>query len=554
MYFGSWGANNNYRFSGSMDEVKVYDGVLSNGEINELHDIESANIKWDATTLTTDEDAALVIDPASLLANDTDIDGDTIIIASVQDAQNGEVEIDVDGNVVFTPSENYNGEASFTYTIDDGNGNTDTATATLDVVSVEDAPTQITMTGGNIDENSFAGTVVARLGAVDGDAGETFSYTLVGDDSDKFEISGDQIVLKEGAELDFEAAESHEVSVQVTDSTGNIYTENLTINVNDVSEQNVYQVGDGNRYHNITSDLSGENLTGYTEVVGNASNDTIIGNDAVTSYDGGSGNDTITATSQDDSVTGGTGWDTLNGGAGDDTFHVSGTGDGQDTVSGGAGNDTIVGSDGDDTIGLKNFSGENRVENIDGGEGVNTIQVGDNNRYHATTSDFSETNLENIDSIVGTDSKDTIIGNDAVTNYDGGRYNDNITGGSGDDTIVGGHGNDILAGGAGDDVLIGGAGNDTATGGEGNDTYVMNPFDGSDYFAGGEGGGWIDVINVSEIIASDPDTPWTVEVNGASLEYDIAAGALELNPDTAGVISFGDGTELSFEGVERIEW
>ena len=110
LHFGSWGANDNYRFSGSMDEVKVYDGVLSNDEINQLHDLESANLKWDATTLTTDEDAALVIDPASLLANDFDVDGDVIAITSVQDAQNGSVEIDGDGNVVFTPSENYNGE------------------------------------------------------------------------------------------------------------------------------------------------------------------------------------------------------------------------------------------------------------------------------------------------------------------------------------------------------------------------------------------------------------------------------------------------------------
>jgi hypothetical protein len=38
------------------------------------------------------------------------------------------------------------------------------------------------------------------------------------------------------------------------------------------------------------------------------------------------------------------------------------------------------------------------------------------------------------------------------------------------------------------------------------------------------------------------------------MEYDKATGASELNPDTAGVITFGDRSELAFEGVERTEW
>ena len=154
LFFGSWGANDNYSFSGSMDEVKVFDGALSSSEISTLHVIESSNIKWDGTSLLTDEDVSLVIDPSSLLTNDMDVDGDVISIVSVQDAESGTVEIDGDGNVVFTPDTNYNGEATFTYTIDDGNGNTDTATATLNVESVNDAPTDITLVSGSADENA----------------------------------------------------------------------------------------------------------------------------------------------------------------------------------------------------------------------------------------------------------------------------------------------------------------------------------------------------------------------------------------------------------------
>ncbi|MBE4336927.1 tandem-95 repeat protein, partial [Vibrio parahaemolyticus] len=66
---------------------------------------------------TTQEDTAVTID---VLPNDTDIDGDTLRIdsASVPSDQ-GTVEI-VDGKLVFTPAENFNGDAEITYTVTDG--------------------------------------------------------------------------------------------------------------------------------------------------------------------------------------------------------------------------------------------------------------------------------------------------------------------------------------------------------------------------------------------------------------------------------------------------
>ncbi|EJM9301995.1 tandem-95 repeat protein, partial [Vibrio parahaemolyticus] len=66
---------------------------------------------------TTQEDTAVTID---VLPNDTDIDGDKLSIqsASVPEAQ-GKVEI-VEGKLVFTPAENFNGDAEITYTVTDG--------------------------------------------------------------------------------------------------------------------------------------------------------------------------------------------------------------------------------------------------------------------------------------------------------------------------------------------------------------------------------------------------------------------------------------------------
>ena len=95
-----------------------------------------------ADALFTSEDSALTIPAATLLGNDTDIDGGTLSITSVQGAVNGTVAL-VGGNVVFTPAGNYNGPASFTYTVADGNGGNSTASVNITVTPVNDAPAAI---------------------------------------------------------------------------------------------------------------------------------------------------------------------------------------------------------------------------------------------------------------------------------------------------------------------------------------------------------------------------------------------------------------------------
>ncbi|MDD1780460.1 tandem-95 repeat protein [Enterovibrio sp. ZSDZ35] len=83
--------------------------------------------------ITTTEDTAVTINASDLLANDTDTEGNSLTITSVQSPQNGTVVLNGDGTITFTPTADYNGSASFTYTISDGQGGTDTATVYLNV-------------------------------------------------------------------------------------------------------------------------------------------------------------------------------------------------------------------------------------------------------------------------------------------------------------------------------------------------------------------------------------------------------------------------------------
>ena len=110
--------------------------------INVVEVVNASPDAIDDGVITGKEDTPLEISFATLLSNDTDINGDKLAISSVQSATNGTVAI-VNGNVVFTPAANYNGPASFTYTISDGKGGVDTAVVNLNISAENDAPVAV---------------------------------------------------------------------------------------------------------------------------------------------------------------------------------------------------------------------------------------------------------------------------------------------------------------------------------------------------------------------------------------------------------------------------
>ena len=129
------------------------------------------------TVFAATEDSALTIAPATLLGNDTDIDnGTTLTITSVQGAVNGTVAL-VGSNVVFTPAANYNGPASFTYTVSDGNGGASTATVTVNVAAVSNAPVA---QAASFTVAEDAAVVNGAVTATDADAGATLTFALNG--------------------------------------------------------------------------------------------------------------------------------------------------------------------------------------------------------------------------------------------------------------------------------------------------------------------------------------------------------------------------------------
>ncbi|MEO1505529.1 MAG: Ig-like domain-containing protein, partial [Pseudomonadota bacterium] len=90
-------------------------------------------------TATTNEDTAVVID---VLANDTDPDLDPLTVTSVGPASNGQVAINPDDTVTYTPNADFNGVDSFQVTVNDG-GADSVSTVTVTVNAVNDDPTAV---------------------------------------------------------------------------------------------------------------------------------------------------------------------------------------------------------------------------------------------------------------------------------------------------------------------------------------------------------------------------------------------------------------------------
>ncbi|MCR9276681.1 MAG: Ig-like domain-containing protein [Pseudomonadaceae bacterium] len=78
-----------------------------------------------------DPDVDLVINPAGVLANDTDIDGDTLTPSVVSQGEFGFVVMNADGSFTYTPDAGFEGRDSFTYEASDGSATSNVATVNL---------------------------------------------------------------------------------------------------------------------------------------------------------------------------------------------------------------------------------------------------------------------------------------------------------------------------------------------------------------------------------------------------------------------------------------
>lgn len=90
--------------------------------------------------VTVGEDGSVEI---PVLDNDGDPDGDEIFVSEVGDPEHGTAELDEDGDIIYTPDPDFEGEDTFTYTVCDSEGACADVTVTVTVSPVADPPVAV---------------------------------------------------------------------------------------------------------------------------------------------------------------------------------------------------------------------------------------------------------------------------------------------------------------------------------------------------------------------------------------------------------------------------
>ena len=493
-----------------------------------------------ADALSAVEDAALTISAAELLANDADIDGDTLVISGVGAASNGTVSLDGAGGVVFTPAADFVGTGGFVYTIADGNGGSATGAAVVNIAPVNDAPSltdDVLATGEDVALSISASTLLSNDTDIEGDTltiasvGNAVGGTVV------FDGSGG-LLFTPTADYHGTAQFSYVASDGQATSSADVSISVSSVNDAPVAQDNGFLTDIG---VSLASSLSATDIDGdalafalstpaahgavsvssdggfvYAPVAGYFGDDSFVyavtdGSDTATGtvtltvnagnlVSGTSVSETLSGTSGEDVFYGFGGSDRLLGGAGDDRY-VFGRGDGHDVVRDDATQTTTTQvwvntgfwrstRNYETWIDTSHWETRTVVVEADGGD--DTLAFGPGVGLGDVALRFSGSDL--LIGLVDPSSPDTAFGSlsdlvrvegwsDRYDRIESLRFSDGLevdisdlsgaqealgsagvtlTGGAGADWLVGGSGDDVLVGGSGDDVLVGGGGEDTA--------------------------------------------------------------------------------------------
>jgi hypothetical protein len=266
----------------------------------------------DTGTVVEDE-----ISTITVLDNDSDVDGDDLTVQTAS-TPDGSVSINSDGTLEFTPTSNFTGTTTITYTVTDGEGGTDSATVTLTVTENNTPPVAeddgvaiaedttatvtvltndsdidgnpLTVTGASADSGSvtvnsdgtlsfepdsnFTGTATITYTITDGDEGTdsaTVSVTVV-PVNDPPVAEDDDVVVGEDTPTD----------LTVLDNDSDVEGDDLTVTTASTPDGSVAINSDGTINFTPESNFTGTTTITYTVSDGEGGTDSATVNVTVT--------------------------------------------------------------------------------------------------------------------------------------------------------------------------------------------------------------------------------------------------------------------------------
>ncbi|MBD2415418.1 hypothetical protein FACHB389_18780 [Nostoc calcicola FACHB-389] len=372
-------------------------------------------------TLTAGFNTPVTILASTLLANDTDINGNNLSITGVSGAINGTAVLNNNGTptnsaddfIVFTPFTGFSGNANFNYTISDGSLNSTANVAIAVGTNIIDSEGSDNFSGTDGNDNIFGNggnDTISGSGGNDtisgGTGNDTFVFRL-GDGNDTItDFSGigtgsnpSATVISRLDTLQFIGSGLTARNLQLTQNGNNLELTFLDAPSSKVTLQN-FQLqnldnlparGSRQAYGNILFDGQTQ-ITDSFDVFDANSTQSIVFNKNTVTFLNDLNNNVEGFYNSNDVINAQGGNDIVNGNSGDDLLRG---GSGNDSLIGGRGNDTLVGG-----VGADFFVYNSNAQFTTTAVGVDTIT--DFNRSEGDKIVLDKTTFSAITSAVGT--------------------------------------------------------------------------------------------------------------------------------------------------------
>lgn len=338
--------------------IRTSGGATSKATVNvTVQPVNDAPAAVDDTGFNATAGQALTILSSRLLANDRDVDGDTLTLTGVGGATNGTVARDAQGNVVFTAAAGAT-QGGFSYTVSDGKGGTVSANVSVAV----GAPTGVRLWNGAAvpaivtDSDKAAVELGMRFRtSVDGEIDSLMFYKGASNTGPHpirvWTSSGEQLFTGTFANETAQGWQKLDLSKPLAISAGVTYT------ISYHAPKGQYSVSEGYFGQSVTNGpltaLADGGVYKYgaaggfptsTHAASNYWIDLLFDATKATKA-GGTANDVLSGGAAADVILGRAGNDQLSGNGGADVLRGQA---GNDTLDGGEGRDILIGGSGDD--------------------------------------------------------------------------------------------------------------------------------------------------------------------------------------------------------------
>ena len=162
-----------FTFEATDDRTSRRNVATATITVNAVNDAPVAN---DVTASMDENKEFNRFQPVTITLDATDVEGDALTYSVVGDVTSGTLGSVSTNQIIYTPTQDFNGTDTFTYKANDGTDDSNTATVTITINSVNDAPVTTNQSAATNEDTAVDITLTSS--DVDGD---TITYSIVSD-------------------------------------------------------------------------------------------------------------------------------------------------------------------------------------------------------------------------------------------------------------------------------------------------------------------------------------------------------------------------------------